>query len=137
MEEVILLDFISKGMENVTPKLLSPLVLAYIGDAVYEMYIRLNLLPQIPKVHDLHQAVTKNVCASNQAKVLHALEQDLTEEERDIARRGRNAKSHVPKNADLFDYRYSTGFEALIGYLYLSGEIERLNYLLGRVTPTT
>ena len=126
--------FIESQVINTTipPSQYSPLVLAYIGDAVYELYIR-NMLIQkgnVP-VHKLHQQATQYVKAKAQSESLHIIESHLTEEELAVFKRGRNAKSAtVPKNADMNEYRHATGFEALIGFLYLSGENERLRYLL-------
>ena len=112
--------------------LLSPVVLAYIGDAVYEMAVRRFLIAGgIVRVNQLHRQTVKFVQAKAQAQVLLALEDFLTKEELNIVRRGRNAKSyHVPKGAKMMDYRYSTAFESLIGYLYLNGDILRLNQIL-------
>jgi len=126
-------------LENIdfcpNPDTLSPLVLAYIGDAVYELYIRLTLVnDEIPKVKDLHYRATALVNADFQAGFIKELEPVLTEAEKTLVRRGRNAKSgHIPKNADMLNYRYSTGFETLVGYLYLSGQTDRLYQLLGGI----
>lgn len=110
------------------PELISPLALAYIGDAVLELLVRTHLVAKgLQKVNVLHHKAVKFVNASAQANLLRCIEENLTEEERIIAKRGRNAKTgHVPKNADLMDYRYSTGLESLIGYLYLKGEAQRV-----------
>lgn len=112
------------------------MVLAYIGDAVYELFIRTKLLegPPLP-VQKLHQKAVKYVQAAAQAESIHVWEPFLTEEEKDVARRGRNVKSGVPRGGDTLDYRYSTGFEALVGHLYLSGQQERLLELLNMVGP--
>lgn len=110
----------------------SPLVLAYIGDAVYELYIRTFLVSKgnMP-VHKLHKQATRYVKAKAQSDIIHGIEDQLTEEELIIFKRGRNAKSGtVPKNADITDYRHATGFEALLGYLYLNGKMERLMKLM-------
>src|SRR5690554_6289531 len=108
----------------IDPKLnaeqLSPLVLAYVGDAVYELFIRTKLAAQPGKMHELHQTAVQYVQASSQARIIHALEPKLTTAEKEIVRRGRNAKGGVPRHGDVAEYRYSTGFEALIGYLYLT-----------------
>jgi ribonuclease-3 family protein len=111
---------------------LQPLVLAYVGDAVYEAYIRTMLVAtKKANVHNLHKMSVKYVKAKAQADILHRLNDQLTAEEQDVVRRGRNAKSaSVPKNAEVSDYRYSTGFEALIGYLYLMKNMPRLLELL-------
>ncbi len=114
------------------PRELSPLVLAYIGDAVYELYVRLSLVSRGNlKVKQLHKESISLVNAGAQAGFLHRLESILTEEEKAIVRRGRNVKgTHVPKNADVIDYRLSTGFEALIGYLFLIGQEDRLQEIM-------
>lgn len=108
---------------------LSPLQLAYIGDAVYELFIRTYIIGiKDAPVNELHNEVVKYVKAKAQADIIHSLEQNLTEEEWSIVKRGRNAKSGtVPKNANLQDYRYATGFETLIGYLYLEGNYKRIH----------
>lgn len=115
------------------PKQYAPLVLAYIGDCVYEIFIRTKMIEKHPDmpVHKLHVHTIKYVKASAQSKSVSAIEGMLTEDEEWIFKRGRNAKSAtVPKNADISDYRRATGFEALIGYLYLSGMTERLNEIM-------
>lgn len=114
------------------PELLSPLVLAYAGDAVYELFIRQYLI-SLPnhRPHALHRQATRFVSAKGQARALERWTPVLTEEEQDILKRGRNAKSGtVPKNADVQDYRLSTAFECLIGYLYYQGRYERLHELM-------
>lgn len=110
--------------------MLSPLQLAYIGDAVYELLVRTYLLKKGLSVKELHKATINFVKAKSQANIVHNLEEELTEHEKTVVKKGRNAKSNtVPKNADLIDYKYATGFEALIGELYLSGNDERLSEL--------
>lgn len=110
--------------------MLSPLQLAYIGDAVYELLVRTYLLKKGLSVKELHKATINFVKAKSQANIVHNLEEELTEHEKTVVKKGRNAKSNtVPKNADLIDYKYATGFEALIGELYLSGKDERLSEL--------
>lgn len=115
-------------------KQLNSLALAYMGDAIFESFIRFNLLANGGvRPNQLHRESTKYVSAKAQAVMIHKLmEQNLlTEEELAIVRRGRNAKSGtVPKNTDVQTYRYSTAFEALIGYHYLSGNNDRLQELM-------
>lgn len=114
------------------PQLLNPLVLAYIGDAVYEVFVR-QYLVSLPnqRPHQLHRRSTSFVSAKAQAKALKSWMPLLSEEETDVVKRGRNAKSgSVPRNADILDYRHSTGFEALVGYLFYTGRNERLQSLL-------
>ncbi len=115
------------------------ITLAYLGDAVYEVYIRNHLINTgIAKVEDLQREAIKYVSAKNQKKILDFLMNNnfLTEEEIDVVKRGRNYKrdSH-PKNTDIVTYKMSTGFEALIGYLFMSNNIKRIeeiiNYILG------
>ena len=114
---------------------LSPLVWAYIGDSVYELYIRTKLVNETKqKPHALHMASIKYVKAKAQAEILREIEKELTEEEKDIVRRGRNAENHhLPKNANIQEYMYATAFEALIGYLYLTEQTERLKELLSLI----
>ncbi|WP_277679519.1 Mini-ribonuclease 3 [Gracilibacillus dipsosauri] len=119
-------------MENA--KQLKSLALAYMGDAVYEAQIRQYLLEKgNVRVHELHQLAVQYVKAYAQAKVVQSwLDAGvLTEGEEAIVRRGRNAKSgSVPKNTSVQAYRHSTAFEALLGYLYLDGQTERLDELI-------
>ncbi|MCM3164487.1 Mini-ribonuclease 3 [Metabacillus litoralis] len=115
-------------------KLLNSLALAYIGDAVYEIYVRHYLLAKGNiRPNQLHNQAKRFVSAKAQASTIHhffSLE-FLTEEEQAVLRRGRNAKSGtIPKNTDVQTYRYSTAFEALIGHLYLEKEHERLEELI-------
>ncbi len=110
----------------------SPLVLAYMGDAVYELMIRERIvLEGNRQVNKLHHAAVHYVKAGTQAELIRLLEPDLSEQEKAVFRRGRNAHSHTSaKNASVIDYRMATGFEALIGYLWLAGEKERLRTLV-------
>ncbi|HZK17707.1 MAG TPA: ribonuclease III domain-containing protein [Clostridia bacterium] len=118
-------------MPNKDPNLLPPATLAYIGDAVYELFTRTELVEKgITNVNKLHHKAIRFVSAEAQAKALSFLNGHLSEEEADLVRRGRNAKTRVPKNAELMEYRYSTGFECLVGYLYLSGDFERLKNIM-------
>lgn len=114
------------------PRELPPLVLAYIGDAVFELYVRGYLISEgLGKVKQLHEKASSLVRASRQADFLYLLEPLLSEEERSIAKRGRNAKSgHAPKGAQIVEYRLSTGFEALLGYLFLQRRKERIQELM-------
>ncbi len=107
------------------------LSLAYIGDSVYEIYVRSFLISKSDqKVNMLHKQATKFVCASAQAEFYHKIAGMLTEEEQAVFHRGRNAKSQPPKNAQLSDYRIATGVETLIGYLYLQNKGERISELM-------
>lgn len=111
------------------PNQYSPLVLAYIGDSIYEVYVRSRLLSEHPDMpaHKLHVQATRYVKAHAQSVSAASLMDMLSEDETTVYKRGRNAKSPtVPKNADLTDYRRATGFEALIGWLYLSDKQTRL-----------
>ena len=106
----------------------SPLDLAYLGDAVYEVVIRTALLSKGNRpVEKLHREAICYVKASAQAAQIRTLEESLTEEEREIYRRGVNAKPHtIPKNAEPADYRQATAYEAVLGYLYLKGDMPRI-----------
>ena len=119
-------------MEEIDVNQMSPLVWAYIGDSVYEQYIRNYLVTNTKyKPHKLHIEATKFVKASAQANILLKLENVLTEEEKEIIRRTRNTENHhVAKNASVQDYMYATAFEGLIGYLHLTKQKERLSQIL-------
>jgi len=109
----------------------SPLVLAYIGDAVFELAVRTRIAVGGPRrIKDIHHHTVAVVNADSQADIIRHISAELSEAEQDIVRRGRNTHSHPPKNADVQSYRMSTGFEALLGYLYLKGDDKRLSYLL-------
>lgn len=112
--------------------LMSPLIWAYVGDAVYELHIRTYLVNTTNlRPHKLHIESIKYVKAQAQANILQKIQEELTEEEQDIVRRTRNTQNHhLPKNANSADYMYSTAFEGLIGYLFLTGDTERLDYIL-------
>lgn len=113
---------------NCDYKSLSPLTLAFVGDAVYDLLIRESLVCKVNcQVSKLHKRKVEKVCCQAQAEVMSKLSEHITEEELAIFKRGRNAHTHhVPKNADLADYHSATGFEALLGYIYLKGDIKRL-----------
>lgn len=112
---------------------LPALVLAYVGDAYFTLYIRTRLLGyEQNKVRVLHTFDARMVSAVMQSKAIKALEAELSSEEGDILRRGRNAKSTVPKSASIAEYRYATGFEALVGYLYLQKKYDRLSELVDK-----
>lgn len=114
------------------PERLSPLTLAFVGDAVYEIYIRTMLAKDVNmQVSKLHRLAVKYVSAVAQSNIVHRISDNFTEEEMDVYKRGRNAHSHTSaKNADIVDYRCATGFEALLGYLYLKKSSERLEEIL-------
>ena len=111
----------------------SPLVLAYLGDAVYELAIRTLVVNEGNRqVNKMHRESASLVKAGTQMEFLLAIENELTEEEKSVYRRGRNAKSvTMAKHATMKEYRMATGFEALMGYLYLQGRLDRLAELLG------
>ena len=111
---------------------MSPLVWAYMGDAVYEKFIREYVIRQgLCKNGLLHKKSIKYVSAKGQSQILKEIEDFLTDEEKDIVRRGRNSNPHsTAKNADIVEYKYATGFEALIGWLYLNEKEERLEEIV-------
>lgn len=122
-------------MDNeIEVNLMSPLVWAYVGDSVYELFIRTHLVETTKlKPHKLHIETIKYVKAKAQADILESLQDILTEKEKEIVRRARNTENHhVPKNADPKDYMYATAFEGLIGYLYLSNQKKRLEEILNK-----
>ncbi|MBQ7339691.1 MAG: Mini-ribonuclease 3 [Clostridia bacterium] len=113
---------------------LSPVVLAFVGDAVYSLFVRERLTFYSDcKTGELNKLAVKEVKATAQAQFFKEIEELLTEEELSIYKRGRNAKKTTrSKSASIAEYNVSTGFEALLGYLYLTGNKERLNYLLNK-----
>ncbi len=120
------------GMKEVDIRTYSPLVLAYIGDGVFDLIVRSFMVNKgnIP-VNKLHHRTSAVVKAESQAKMIDFLEDKLTEEELAVYKRGRNAKSHTSaKNASIQSYRKATGFEALIGYMYMLGQNERMMELV-------
>ena len=123
-------------LSSVDIRAYSPLTLAYIGDGVYDLAVRTVLVNRGNcKPHKLHLHCSRLVRASAQAKVLELFEKEgvLTEDEQAVCRRGRNAKpATMAKNATEADYKKATGFEALIGYLYLTGQIQRMLTLIRR-----
>lgn len=106
----------------------SPLTLAYVGDAVYDLIIRTVVVQRANRpANDLHRITVKYVSANAQSKIVQALMEDLTEEEQSVYRRGKNSKPHTTaKNASVADYMKATGFEAVIGYLYLTEQMPRI-----------
>lgn len=112
---------------------LNPLVLAFVGDGIYEIFVRAFIVSKNREmnVHKLHIKAISYVKAHDQSEFMMAIMDELTEEETNIYKRGRNAKSGtVPKNAKVGEYRTATGFEALFGYLYLTEQKDRINYFL-------
>lgn len=124
--------FTMEGNNIDRPGDLPALVLAYVGDAVYELAVRRHLVEAgLVRVNRLHGEAVKYVNAGAQAKILKALEESLTEEEAAAVRRGRNAKSpHTPRGAGVIEYRHATALECLIGYLYQKGAYARLEEIM-------
>lgn len=115
------------GIEKQDIKSISPLTLAYIGDSIYDLIIKTMVVGQSnSQVNKMHKKVSEIVKAHGQVVMYHAVEEMLTEEEIAVFKRGRNAKSYTTaKNATKIDYRMATGYEALLGYLYLQDKIDR------------
>lgn len=125
------IDFL-RGHAPLTPRearMLGPIRLAYIGDSVHGLLVRTELLLTGAKAHDVHVAAVARVNASAQAAAMARVEPLLTEDEADVVRARRNAHHAVPKRADPADYARATALEALLGYLYLTGQAERLQTL--------
>ena len=120
------------GYSMEDPRQIPALNLAYVGDTVYDLYVRAYLIHTHPEtVHNLHLLSAQMVCAQGQARAFFALEGQLTEEELAIYRRGRNAHSGtVPKNANVADYRVATGLETLLGHLWVLGREDRVDELM-------
>ena len=127
-------DYIKEVLEmkEVEPEGYSPLTLAYIGDSIYDLIIKSLVINEGNRqVQKLHQKTSSYVQASAQSKMMRTMQEHLTEEEHAVYKRGRNAKSYTSaKNASISDYRRATGFEALMGYLYMSGRYERMCELI-------
>lgn len=117
--------------------MLSPLQLAYMGDAVHALIVRNHLLAKNMQVKKMHQKSAQAVCAVNQSRVIEQLLPLLTEDELAIAKRGRNAHAHHggPKGASTSEYAGATGLEALLGFLYVTGNVERLNTFTPYLLP--
>ena len=120
------------GLKAPDVRAYSPLTLAYLGDAVFEIVVRTVIVERSnAPVHKLHKRASAIVKAASQAAMLKVIEPMLTPEEEAVYKRGRNAKSYtMAKNASMTDYRMATGFEALMGYLYLKQEYERMTELI-------
>ena len=119
-------------LKEMDPRTYSPLALAYIGDAVYELIVRTMVINHGSiQVNKMHKKSASLVNAGTQAEMIRLILEELTEEETAVYKRGRNAKSvTTAKHATVVDYRTATGFEALCGYLYLTGRLERLVTLI-------
>lgn len=135
MEEgITILEAIKRDFDcrEIDIRTYSPLTLAYIGDAIYDLVIRTIVVERgNTSANNLHKKAVRYVNAGTQAQMIEALQEELSEEERTIYKRGRNAKAHTTaKNASIIDYRKATGFEALCGYLYLTGKQERMLALI-------
>ena len=120
------------GTARKDPRELNPLQMAYIGDTVHDLFVRSRLMQHPASVGKMHKQAVRMVSAAAQARMLEAIEPELTAAEADVARRGRNAqaKHAAPKNADPADYAHATGLEALWGYLFVTGETKRLAELV-------
>ncbi len=114
----------------------SPLALAFIGDTVFDLLIRSELVCEANRpVNDLHKLASKRVCAAAQSEGIKKILPLLTEDETSVFKRGRNAHTGgIPKNASSADYHYATGLESLFGWLYLKGETERIKYLYSEIS---
>lgn len=121
-------------MDFADAKQMSPLALAFLGDAVFELYVREKLaeMGNMP-VQQLHRKAVAYVCARAQAEAAALLDGELTEEELRVFKRGRNTHSHVPKNASPADYRMATGLESLFGYLHVTGNRQREEELFQKI----
>ena len=124
-----------KNKNETEINMMSPLTWAYVGDSVYELYIRTYLSNTTNlNAHNMHVKAIKYVKANAQAEIIQRIMEDLTDDEKDIVRRGRNTDNHhLPKNSSRQEYAYATAFEALIGYLYLTKQNERLENILKKV----
>ena len=111
------------------------LELAYMGDAIYELYVRRALVRKGGRVQSMHREAVKRVCAHAQAEAFGRIEGELTEEEAGVARRARNVHQNPPRSASPAEYHRATALEALIGYLYLTGQQARMEELIRKALP--
>lgn len=115
------------------PHQLPPLTLAFLGDAVYELYVRTNLMNETVNAHTLNRECVHFVNNRTQSALYDLIENALSDEEQGVLKRGRNAKGIVPKNAQMVDYRKATAVEALVGYWYLLDDTERLDWAFAQL----
>lgn len=120
----------AKPMEIRNNQMPGSLELAYLGDTIYDLYVRTRLVQRGGKMKQLHKQAVDVVCNHGQSEALRVIEPMLTEEEQDVVRRARNCKQHPPRNADPAEYHRATALEALIGWLYIKGKCERLEELI-------
>ena len=122
------LSLLSPRLSPQKARMMSPLELAFVGDSVHALLVRTHLSGHNLKVHDMHLSAARSVSAVQQSRAMTRLLPLLTEEEADVARRGRNAHAHhaAPKSASYVEYAGATGLEALLGYLFLTGQTDRL-----------
>ena len=111
------------------------LELAYLGDSLYDLYVREHLIARGGKVRALHREAITLVCAHAQSEALARIADALTDEERDVVRRARNTRQSPPKNADAAEYHRATALEALVGWLYVTGQRDRMNEILQMALP--
>ena len=130
LKKQALLHCMEEGRPLPDPEQMNPIVLALIGDSVFTFYVRMRLLSASGHVHVIHSIAAKMVSAVMQAKVMHELGAGLSEKEAAIVHRGRNAKSMAPKSASVSEYHAATAFEALCGWLLLTGQEERLEEIV-------
>jgi len=128
------LDFLEPIKINKRWQDINILLLAYVGDAVYELWVRKHLLELgIAKVEEMHNKAIHYVQAKTQAAILRHLMDELDENETNVVLRGRNTKGHSPRNIDVVTYRHATAFEALIGYWYINDMKKRMKEILNRI----
>ncbi|MCK9217496.1 MAG: Mini-ribonuclease 3 [Firmicutes bacterium] len=125
-------DMVRENIKDIEIKMFNPALLAYIGDAVYELFVRTLLVSKgNSQAGETHKKAISYVKAKSQARLIEEIYESLTEEEKRIVKRGRNAKTgSMPKHAEIIEYKYATGFECLLGYLYLNNHITRLFEIL-------
>ncbi len=129
---------IKNNIKDIEIKMFNPPLLAYIGDAVFELFIRTLVVAEgSSQAGEAHKKAVSFVKAKSQAKIIEGIHEYLTEEEKRIVKRGRNAKTgSMPRHAEVMEYKYATGFECLLGYLYLNGQIIRLFEILSYAVKT-
>ncbi|MBQ7064332.1 MAG: Mini-ribonuclease 3 [Firmicutes bacterium] len=120
------------GAEGINPRQMAPLALAFLGDSVFDLYIRGRLvMTEQTSPHRMHLHASQFARAESQARMVRLLWDDLSADEQDLVRRGRNAKSNtIPKHAEVIEYKMATGLETMIGALYLEGRMDRILELM-------
>lgn len=136
--KISIIDFWGEQKDEFAARQMNVLTLAYIGDTIHDLYIRSKMVSMgDQKVQEIHKKTVSFVKANAQAEAIEQIMDELNEQEKAVFLRGRNSKSLPTKNTDMANYKKATGFEAILGYLYMSGQDARLLYLLDKAYVKT